>query len=79
MPASMPARKLAGTDVQIQALRRHVLAQCVAVGSSTDTMPPEMILFEMRERWLHELRQPVVAVGLLVERFADRPSTEDRP
>jgi hypothetical protein len=59
----MPARKLAETDVQIQALQRHVLAQCVAVTSSIDTIPPEMILPDVRERWLHELRQTVVAAG----------------
>jgi hypothetical protein len=40
----MPARKLAETDAQIQALHHHVLAQCVAITSSIDTIPPEMIL-----------------------------------
>jgi hypothetical protein len=33
----MPPRKLAETDAQIQALRHHVLAQCVAITSSIDT------------------------------------------
>jgi hypothetical protein len=72
----MPARKLAETDAQIQALHHHVLAQCVAITSSIDTIPPEMILDEMRERWLVELRQTVVALGLVVERFADGPKVE---
>jgi hypothetical protein len=75
----MPARKLAEMDIQIQALQRHVLAQCVAVTSSIDTIPPEMILPDMRERWLHELRQAVVALSLLVERLADRPAAEAQP
>jgi hypothetical protein len=72
----MPARKLAETDAQIQALHHHVLAQCVAIISSIDTIPPEMILDEMRERWLVELRQTVVALGLVVERLADGPKVE---
>jgi DNA-directed RNA polymerase specialized sigma54-like protein len=72
----MPARKLAETDAQIQALHHHVLAQCVAITSSIDTIPPEIILDEMRERWLVELRQTVVALGLVVERLADRPTVE---
>lgn len=72
----MPARKLAETDAQIQALHHHVLAQCVAITSSIDTIPPEMILDEMRERWLVELRQTVVALGLVVERLADGPKVE---
>jgi hypothetical protein len=72
----MPARKLAETDAQIQALHHHVLAQCVAITSSIDTIPPEIILDEMRERWLVELRQTVVALGLVVERLADRPKVE---
>jgi DNA-directed RNA polymerase specialized sigma54-like protein len=72
----MPARKLAETDAQIQALHHHVLAQCVAITSSIDTIPPEIILDEMRERWLVELRQTVVALGLVVERLADGPKVE---
>jgi hypothetical protein len=35
-----------------------------------------MILDEMRERWLMELRQTVVALGLVVERLADGPKVE---
>jgi hypothetical protein len=46
----MPARKLAETDAQILALHHHVLTQCVAITSSVDTIPPEMVLPEMRER-----------------------------
>ena len=70
----MPARKLAETDAQIQALHHHVLAQCVAITSSNARIPPEMVLDEMRERWLVELRQTVVALGLVVERLADGPT-----
>jgi hypothetical protein len=69
----MPARKLAETDAQIHVLHHHVLAQCVAITSSIDTIPPEMVLDEMRERWFVELRQAVVALGLVVERLADGP------
>ena len=72
----MPARKLAETDAQIQALHHHVLAQCVAITSSIATIPPEMVLDAMRERWLVELRQTVIALGLVVERLADRPKVE---
>jgi hypothetical protein len=75
----MPARKLAETDVQIQALRRYILAQCVAITSSIDTIPPEMILQEMREGWLRELRQAVGALVLVVERLTDRPTAEAQP
>ena len=71
----MPARKLAETDAQIQTLHHHVLAQCVAITSSIATIPPEIILDEMR-RWLVELRQTVIALGLVVERLADRPKVE---
>ena len=67
----MPTRKLGETDAQILALHHHVLTQCVAITSSIDTIPPEMVLPEMRERWLRELRQAVVALNLVVERLAD--------
>jgi hypothetical protein len=70
----MPARKLAETDAQIQALHHHVLAQCVAISSIIDTIPPEMVLDEMRELWFVKLRQAVVALGLVVERLADGPT-----
>lgn len=75
----MPARKLAETDAQIQALRRHVLAQCVAITSSIDTIPPEMVPPEMRELWLRELRQATVALDLVVERLAGGPTAEAQP
>jgi len=75
----MPARKLAETDAHIQELRRHVLAQCVAITSSIDTIPPEMILPEMREAWLRELRQAVGALGLVVDRLAGGPTAEAQP
>ena len=67
----MPARKLAETDALVLALHHHVLTQCVAISSIIDTIPPEMVLDEMRELWLVELRQAVVALGLVVERLAD--------
>ena len=74
--AGMPARKLAETDAQIQALHHHVLAPCVSITSSIDTIPPEMVLDKMRKRWLVELRQTVVALGLVVERLADQPTVQ---
>ena len=69
-------RKLADTDGQIQALRHHVSEQCVSIASSIDTIPPEMVPHEMRERWLRELRQTAVALALLVERLAGGPTAE---
>jgi hypothetical protein len=74
----MPARKLAETDAQIEALQHHVLAQCVAITSGIDTIPSEMILPEMRERWLRELRQAIGALGLVVERLGG-PTAEAQP
>jgi hypothetical protein len=50
---AMP-RKLADTDQQIERLRHHVSEQCVSIASSIDTIPPEMVPAEMRERWLRE-------------------------
>jgi hypothetical protein len=72
----MPARKLAETDAQILALHHHVLTQCVAITSSIDTIPPEMVLPEMRERWLRELRQAGGALVLVVERLAEGGTAE---
>jgi hypothetical protein len=72
----MPARKLAETDAQILALHHHVLTQCVAITSSIDTIPPEMVLPEMRERWLRELRQAAAALVLVVERLAEGGTAE---
>jgi len=69
-------RKLADTDGQIQALRQHVSEQCVSIASSIDTIPPEMVPPEMRERWLHELRQAAVALALVVERLVSGPKAE---
>src|SRR5713226_12863 len=67
-------RKLADTDGQIQALRHHVSEQCVSIASSIDTIPPEMVTHEMRERWLRELRQAAVALVPVIERLAAWPT-----
>src|SRR5713226_10299250 len=69
-------RKLADTDGQIQALRHHVSEQCVSIASSIDTIPPETVPHEMRERWLRELRQAAGALVLVVERLAGGPTAE---
>jgi len=72
---AMP-RKFADTDEQIGTLRHHVSAQCVSIASSIDTIPPEMLPVEMRDRWLHELRQAAVALVPVIERLATEPQTE---
>jgi hypothetical protein len=69
-------RKLADTDGQIQALRHHVSEQCVSIASSIDTIPPELIPPEMRDRWLRELRQAAVALVPVIERLAGGLTTE---
>jgi hypothetical protein len=69
-------RKLADTDGQIQALRHHISEQCVSIASSIDTIPPEMVPPEMRERWLRELRQAMGALVLVVERFSAGPTAQ---
>ena len=69
-------RKFADTDQQIETLRHHVSAQCVSIASSIDTIPPEMIPVEMRDRWLRELRQAAVALVPVIERLATRQKTE---
>ena len=69
-------RKFADTDHQIETLRHHVSAQCVSIASSIDTIPPEMIAVEMRDRWLRELRQAAVALVPVIERLATRQKTE---
>ncbi len=69
-------RKFADTDHQIETLRHHVSAQCVSIASSIDTIPPEMIPIEMRDRWLHELRQAAVALVPVIERLATGQKTE---
>ena len=68
--------KLADTDQQIERLRHHVSEQCVSIASSIDTIPPEMVPAEMRERWLRELRQAAVALVPVIERFAAGPTPE---
>ena len=72
---AMP-RKLADTDQQIERLRHHVSEQCVSIASSIDTIPPEMIPAEMRDRWLRELRQAAVALVPVIERLAGGPTPE---
>lgn len=69
-------RKLQDTDQQIETLRHHVSEQCVSIASSIDTIPPEMILTEMRDRWLRGLRQAAVALVPVIERLAGGPTTE---
>ena len=69
-------RKFADTDHQIETLRHHVSEQCVSIASSIDTIPPEMIPVEMRDRWLHELRQAAVALVPVIERLATGQKTE---
>jgi len=69
-------RKFADTDQQIETLRHHVSQQCVSIASSIDTIPPEMISVEMRDRWLHELRQAAVALVPVIERLATGQTTE---
>jgi hypothetical protein len=63
-------RKLADADGQIQALRHLVAEPGVSIASSIDTIPPEMVPPEIRERWFLESRQTAVALTLLVERLA---------
>jgi hypothetical protein len=65
----MPARKLAETDAQIQTLRRHVLAQCVAITSSIDTIPGGLVPRAMREQWRREVQQAAHALTLVEERL----------
>ena len=72
---AMP-RKLADTDQQIETLRHHVSEQCVSIASSIDTIPPEMIPAEMRDRWLRELRQAAVALVPVIERLAGGPTSK---
>src|SRR5260370_3690577 len=43
-------RKFVDTDQQIGTLRHHVSEQCVSIASSIDTLPPEMIPVEIRDR-----------------------------
>jgi len=68
--------KLADTDQQIETFRHHVSEQCVSIASSIDTIPPETIPPQMRDRWLRELRQATVALVPVIERLAPVPTTE---
>lgn len=69
-------RKLADSDQQIETLRHHVSEQCVSIASSIDTIPPEMIPAEMRDRWLRGLRQAAAALVPVIARLAGGPTTE---
>ena len=69
-------RKFADTDQQIETLRHHVSEECVSIASSIDTIPPEMIPAELRDRWLRELRQAAVALVPVIERLAGGLTTE---
>ena len=73
---AMP-RKLADTHQQIGTLRHHVSEQCVSIASSIDTIPPEMIPPEMRDRWLRELRQAAIALVPVIERLVGGPTAEE--
>ncbi len=68
--------KLADTDQQIETFRHHVSEQCVSIASSIDSIPPETIPPQMRDRWLRELRQAAVALVPVIERLAPVPTTE---
>lgn len=72
----MPARKLAETDSQIQALRRHVLEQCVAITSSIETIPAGILPRAMRDEWRRDLQQTAHALTLVEQRLAHEPKTE---
>jgi hypothetical protein len=72
---AMP-RKLADTDQQIETFRHHVSEQCVSIASSIDTIPPEMISAETRDRWLRGVRQAAVALVPVIERLAGGPPAE---
>ena len=67
--ATTTARKLADTDAQVQALRRHIGRTCVSIASSLDTLPHASILPKMRARWVLALRQATRAIGLVEERL----------
>jgi hypothetical protein len=71
--ASVSSRRLADTDVQVQALRRNTGKACVSIASSLDTLTPASVPPEMRARWLRALRQTTRAVVLVEERLATAP------
>lgn len=70
---TIAGRKLAETDAQVKALRRHICDACVAIASSLDALPPGIAPREMRDRWLRALRQATRAVVLVEERLAAGP------
>jgi hypothetical protein len=74
----MIAQRVADADLQIQTLRRHVADECVAIASSIDVIPREMVPREMRDRWLQQLLQVIRAVALVEERLAPDPPVELR-
>ena len=73
--ASVNPRRLADTDMQVQALRRNTGKACVSIASSLDTLPPTRVPPEMRVRWLRALRQTTRAVVLVEERLVTAPET----
>ena len=72
----MPAPKLAETEAQIQALRSHVLAQCIAIASSIDSIPPGVLLRSVWEQWRRELQQAADALILVEQHLAKAAKTE---
>ncbi|HTC24400.1 MAG TPA: hypothetical protein VK688_08565, partial [Gemmatimonadales bacterium] len=60
--------KVAETNAQIQALRRRLSAECVAITSSLDTIPRALVPRTMRDRWLRDLRRAARALALVKAR-----------
>jgi hypothetical protein len=73
--ASVNSRRLADTDMQVQALRRNTGKACVSIASSLGALPPTRVPPEMRVRWLRALRQTTRAVVLVDERLVTAPET----
>jgi hypothetical protein len=68
-----PIRKLAESNARIEALRRHVLEECVALTSSIDTVPAEILQPAIREQWRRELEQAAHALTLVEQHLAPKP------
>jgi len=65
----MSRLKLAQTDLELQLLTRAVCAGCVALASSLDSLPSDMVAREMRGRWRRQLEQAARALQLVAERL----------